>query len=127
MALFPWGVDITAILEVVSSRGSEWWREWGEVGGGGGGGWGGKSTDHLRIVLLSVDFVDVRVDWDFWEAGSLERSRAGIDGGERSGSERPGEGQSAGEHLRSVMLGGRVSRGGEGCMCACLSTDLGDD
>lgn len=73
----------------------------GGSGGVGGGGRGG-STDHLRIVLLGVDLVDVRVDWDFWETGSLERSRADIDGGKRSGGERPGEGQSAGEHLRSV-------------------------
>lgn len=99
MAFLPRGVDITAILEVVSGCGSEWWREWGLEEEGEGR---GESTDHLRIVFLGVDLEDVRVDWDFWEAGSLERSRAGIDGGKRSGSERPGEGQSAGEHLGSV-------------------------
>lgn len=75
-------------------------------GGGGGVGGEGKSTDHLRVVLLGVDFVDIWVDRDFWEAGSPECSRTGVDGGEqsgeRSGSERPGEGQSAGEHLGSV-------------------------
>lgn len=86
---------------VPSGGGSGGWRRRGREGRGEGEG-EGESTDHLRIVFLGVDLEDVRVDWDFWEAGSLERSRAGIDGGKRSGSERPGEGQSAGEHLGSV-------------------------
>lgn len=42
----------------------------------------GRSTDHFRVVLLSVGWVDIWLDRGFGEGGSLECSRAAIDGGE---------------------------------------------
>lgn len=88
-----------------------------EEGEGEEGGRGEESTDHFRVALLGVDWVDVWASWGFWEASSLECSRGGSDGGgEQPGSQRPGEGQSSGKHLCSVPM--LRERGGMASDCA---------